>query len=203
MCLNGGRTPTRPGSGAVAPCASSWPTTPPVKSETYTLDGYVKLWEGEHCRKLSAQELETLKHGCIGVTALNIGTNGNPPLDNAYATLKQAEVRAKEMEKKCAGAGKKPRIFSKRFWSDGESYAPDPKTGKVDMSGYKYKAQPGYTNFDYGFYDEKSASWWHANHFDDPKGLGPMKVYRSTIEYYSRPLSDFDRQIFGVACGTP
>ena len=89
-------------------------------------------------------------------------------------------------------------IFSKRFYSDGQPYTPDPKTGKVDMSGYKYKAKPGLVNFDYGFYDESSNSWWHANHSEPG-----MKVYRSTKQHYSRPLQDFDKQVFSVACGKP
>jgi hypothetical protein len=154
---------------------------------------------------MSPEERDVLGHGCIGITALNLGTNRNPSLDNCYATLDQAKKRAKEMEAECAKTGRKPMIFSKRFFSDGENYTPDPTTGKVDMSKYKYKAKPKpgrpgetYVNFDYGFYDEASDSWWHANHAEPG-----MKVYRSTQEHYSRPLQDFDQQVYGVACGTP
>lgn len=49
-------------------------------------------------------------------------------------------------------------------------------------------------NFDYGWYDEESGSWLHANHAEPN-----MKVYQSTLEYYSRPLRNFDRQVFCVA----
>jgi len=43
-----------------------------------------------------------------------------------------------------------------------------------------------------------SNSWWHANHSEPG-----MKVYRSTLKHYSRPLLDFDSQIFSVTCGDP
>jgi len=143
-------------------------------------------------------EKAVLDAGCIGITALNLGISKNPPLDNAYSTFDKAKKKAKEMKKECAESGKVPKIFSKRFYSGGEDYEPDPKTGKVDMSKYKYKAKEGFVNFDYGFYDEKSNSFWHENHADPG-----MKVYRSTLKHYSRPLQDFDSQIFAVACGDP
>ena len=113
-------------------------------------------------------------------------------------------------------------IFSKRFYSNQEGTAaerahPDPTAfrpddkGQVDMSSYKYKARPGaeFTNFDYAWYDEKTDSWWHANHCQPytseagseyHQSCDPgMKVYQSTPEHYARPLGDFDRQVFVVA----
>ena len=97
-------------------------------------------------------------------------------------------------------------VFSKRFWSnqsadehervnpDDDAFLPDPVTGQVDMTGYAYHAKPGQTNFDYGWYDEENNCWWHANHAEPG-----MEVYQSSLEYYSRPLRDFDRQTFVVA----
>lgn len=95
-------------------------------------------------------------------------------------------------------------IFSKRFWtkqdpswSDAyakEVFRPNASTGQVDMSRYRYVARPGYVNFDYGWYDEQNRNWWHANH-----GEPGMEVYQSTLPYYSRPLMDFDAQVFTVA----
>jgi peptidoglycan hydrolase-like protein with peptidoglycan-binding domain len=97
-------------------------------------------------------------------------------------------------------------VFSKRFWSnqstdaaerenpDDEAFQPDPVTGQVEMKDYRYAARPGQVNFDYGWYDEETDSWWHANHADPG-----MEVYQSTLEHYSRPLKDFDRQVFSVA----
>jgi len=175
--------PTSPSAGTGAstpvgsittPCnsGSRWPSSPPKKSETISKNDYIKMWEKENCRKMTSAEKDVLDHGCIGITAFNLGINKNPPLDNAYATLKQAKARAAKMKKKCASSGKVPRIFSKRFYSNGGSYTPDPTTGKIDMSKYTYKAKPGHVNFDYGYYDETSNSWWHANHSEPG-----MKVY--------------------------
>ena len=105
-------------------------------------------------------------------------------------------------------------VFSKRFYAnqnpdwnkrkkaDTRSFKPDPGTGQVDMSGYRYKGRPDpsegvgadMVNFDYGWYDEATDSWWHANHAEPG-----MKVYQSTLKHYSQPLLNFDRQIFTVA----
>ena len=90
-------------------------------------------------------------------------------------------------------------IFSKRFWSGGEHYPVDPSSGKIDMSGYGrddyYRFRgPGYANFDYGYYDAETNSWWHANHSEPG-----MKVYQSTLEHFSRAYLGFDTQIFCVA----
>ncbi len=169
------------------------PVPPDVPSTTYTVDEYITRWEAENGRKMTDAERKTLARGCIGITSLNLGKNGlpNPPLGESYATLDQAKARADEIEK---ATGRRPEIFSKRFYSGGKDYTPDPKTGKVDMSGYDYKAKPGYVNFDYGFYDEANDAWWHANHCEPG-----MKVYRSTNAHYSRPLLDFDKQVYCVS----
>lgn len=189
-----------PRGSSVTPCPAgpAWPTTPPANSETYSVDDYIKMYEAKHCRKMTPEEKATLSRGCIGITALELGTSGNPSLDNCYSTLDQAKARAKTMKSECAKDGRTPQIFSKRFYSDGKDYTPDPITGKIDMGNYDYKAKPGYVNFDYGYYDEASNSFWHANHSEPG-----MKVYRSTQGHYSRPLLDFDKQVYGVACGKP
>lgn len=104
-------------------------------------------------------------------------------------------------------------LFAKLFWSnqsDGDNSAPDPtafkpdpKTGQVDMSGYKYKAQPGFVNFDYGFWDEASQCFWHANHmkYKDPAkdAADPMKVFQSTKDHFVKGYIDFDRIVFCIA----
>ncbi|AHI00814.1 hypothetical protein [Kutzneria albida] len=98
----------------------------------------------------------------------------------------------------------KASIFSKRFyswqnpdWSEERAhttYRPDRETDQVDMSTYRYRARPGYVNFDYGWFDQDTNTWWHANH-EEPR----MVVYQSTLRHYSRPLQDFDEQVFTVA----
>ncbi|MGY0231836.1 hypothetical protein [Longispora urticae] len=93
-------------------------------------------------------------------------------------------------------------VFSKRFHSGQDSgwtaeeteraFRPDAR-GQVDMTDYRYRAKPGYVNFDYGWYDPATGDWWHANHAEPD-----MEIYQSTLRYYSRPLLDFDRQVYSV-----
>lgn len=178
------------------------------ETKKHTFDDYVKKWEAERGRPITPDEKRTLAAGCIGITSLNIGTTRSPKLTACYAMFEQAWRKAKEFNSylKKLVPGRKAIIFSKRFWSGGKDYKPDPKTGEVNMSGYNYGTRPGkgYTNFDYGFYDEKTNKWWHANHCE-PTISGPrctssgsMYVYESNLQHYSRPLGDFDKQVFCI-----
>jgi hypothetical protein len=120
-------------------------------------------------------------------------------------------------------------MFAKLFWSnqsedweerlkpDEDAFKADPKTGEVDMSGYEYRAQSrykkdpktgaqvksSYVNFDYGFWDEASNCFWHANHmqYKDPvrAAQDPMIVLQSTREKFTKGYFDFDRIIFCIA----
>jgi hypothetical protein len=58
-------------------------------------------------------------------------------------------------------------------------------------------------NFDYGFWDEASNAFWHANHmqYKDAarSAADPMKVLQSTREKFVKGYIDFDRIVFGVA----
>jgi hypothetical protein len=219
---------------------------PGQDTKTFSRTEYEELWEKKNGRSITGDERDTLKRGCIGITALNLqGGNTDPPLGLSFSTFDKALqvadalnaiLRAKpEVDKLPDEASKHPVlnglknvissfppdldpkeykavVFSKRFFSNQSpswnarktavpgAFQPDPTTGQVDMSGYKYKAKvkpdgaSSYTNFDYAWYDAQTDSWWHANH----KEPG-MKVYQSTLEHYSRPLLDFDRQVFSVA----
>jgi hypothetical protein len=112
---------------------------------------------------------------------------------------------------------------NRQMWdkSDPNAFPVDPTTGKVDMTGYKYDwARPEmeyengqrtnidkpevdaatgekkfqwHVNFDYGFWDEASQCFWHANH-----GGPGMEVYQSTKEKFIAGYDDFDRIIFCV-----
>ncbi|MFD9960068.1 hypothetical protein [Amycolatopsis sp. NPDC058986] len=122
----------------------------------------------------------------------------------ANPLLNRLENVAKALPRWISTAKLKAVIFSKRFyskqnpqWSDEHArkvYRPDPATDQVDMSTYRYRAKPGYVNFDYGWFDQQTGSWWHANHSEPG-----MEVYQSTLKHYSRPLLDFDEQVFSVA----
>jgi hypothetical protein len=183
----------------------------------YTPEQYEAMWEKEQGKKLTSGNKSTIDRGCIGITANNINGGGNP-LDSAeavFGTFDQAhkfmEGRNKELHEMRADpkqANKAPQgeyvLFAKQFWSnqksgdnkqaDDKAFRPDPKTGRVDMSGYQYRAQPGYVNFDYGFWDDASQSFWHANHMNPG-----MIVYQSTKDHFIRGYIDFDRCVFGVA----
>ncbi|MET8799979.1 hypothetical protein ABZV91_26740 [Nocardia sp. NPDC004568] len=63
---------------------------------------------------------------------------------------------------------------------DAARFAPHPITGHVDMSGYYRQGKPGYTVFDYGYYDEGTASFWSANHNELYDPDNPLEVYQST-----------------------
>jgi hypothetical protein len=188
-----------------------------VDQRRYSVEQYQAMWEKEQEHKLSGGEKDTIARGCIGITANNVSGGGNPPLENAFGTFEQAhkyqEGRNKELHEMRADpkqAAKAPKgeyiLFAKLFWSnqnadpdkrkdhDDTAYKPDPKTGRVDMHDYKYRAQPGYVNFDYGFWDEASQCFWHANHSQPD-----MKVYQSTKDHFVRGYIDFDRIIFCVA----
>jgi hypothetical protein len=180
------------------------------QSKAYSLEEYIEKWERDHATAMTPAEKSTLARGCIGITALNLFTLGNPDLSNCYDTFAQVWEAQKKMNSflQANFPDRKAIIFSKRFYSGDQDYEPDPKTGKVDMSGYRYKAKPGFTNYDYGLYDEETGRWWHANHCDttlraNPKCGGPMEVYESNLVHYSRSLGDFDRQVFCVGVATP
>jgi hypothetical protein len=192
----------------------------------YSREQYNEMWEAEQGKKLSGAEQSTIERGCIGLTANNIAGGGNP-LDYAeavYGTFDQAHKHMQVKNKELEAMRAKPEtsamapegqyiLFAKMFWSnqqagdnkkaDDKAFRPDPKTGKVDMSGYKYKGQPGYVNFDYGWWDDTSQAFWHANHMEykDPekRKTNPMKVYQSTKDKFIAGYIDFDRTVFGIA----
>ncbi len=189
----------------------------------------------QHARgKMTARERETIDRGCIGITAANLNGGGNPlssaekiydNFDQAHAFMAEKNATLNWMASVPMLGGqvgtKRYVVFAKLFWSnqsdsakdrtkpDEDAYKADPKTGEVDMTGYKYKARVkedmsgGYVNFDYGFWDESSQSFWHANHmqYKDPvkRADDPMKVLQSTKGKFAKGYVDFDRIIYGVA----
>lgn len=195
----------------------------------YSREQYEHMWEEEQGRKLKDGEKDTIRRGCIGITANNIAGGGNPlqyaeatfgDFDHAHKYMQGKNKELHEMRADPSRANLAPDgeyiVFAKLFWSnqkegdnskpDDKAFLADPKTGRMDMTGYKYKAQPGYVNFDYGFWDESTQSFWHANHMEyrDPAQAkkDPMKVYQSTKEHFVRGYIDFDRIVFGVARAT-
>jgi hypothetical protein len=201
--LGGGRgSPVAPGGRTglalrgcdpptVKPAEGLAPALPAGKPyDIHTVDEYIKLWERQQGRKMTKKEKETLRAGCIGITAVNLGIGKNPPLDECFDTFAQAEKRRDELQ---AAKGGHFQLFSKRFYTGGKSYPAQPGTGRVDMSAYDYKAKPGWVNFDYGWYDEDTGNYWHAN-----EGGPSMEVYQSTPTEFAKPYGGFDRQVFCV-----
>ncbi|MBA3489865.1 MAG: hypothetical protein H0T78_10065, partial [Longispora sp.] len=120
-------------------------------------------------------------------------------LDNATSTLK-----APNGDENAPIGDIKAVIYSKRFWSGQDAnwspqvqdtkFRPNPNTGQVDMTEYKNLSKGQAVNFDYGYFDEATNTFWHANH-----GEPRMEIYQSTLEWYSQPYDFFDRQTFGVS----
>ncbi|HYN97269.1 MAG TPA: DUF4157 domain-containing protein [Pilimelia sp.] len=205
----------------------------PGQQRQYTPAQYIAMWEAEQGRPLTAAEKDTIDRGCIGLTANNLNGGGDPPLDLAFGTFDQAHKVMKEKNATLDWLSRFPIIggllagdaryvvFAKLFWSnqnpdiarrarsDPTAFKPDPTTGQVDMTGYEYREQPGKVNFDYGFWDEASQSFWHANHMDYGDPADPMIVLQSTKEKFAKVLTvagetrygyrDFDRVIYCVA----
>lgn len=182
----------------------------------HDINEYIERWEKEHGHTMTDDEKRTLGRGCVGISALTMEDLGNPDLTNCYDTFAQVWEAARKMNDilEAERPDRKAVIFSKRFWSGGKKYKPDPATGKVDLSEHQDEPRPSTPtydpiNFDYGLYDEKTGNWWHANHCDWPLSGDPdckfggerMEAYESNLQSYSKPLFDFDRQVFCVAIG--
>jgi hypothetical protein len=204
------------------------------KQRRFTPEQYMEMWEEEQGRKMTQAERETIERGCIGITAQNLNGGGNP-LGSAEVLFGGFDQAHKWMKEKNAArdwlsnlpivgkmfSNKRYVLFAKLFLSNQaedpeartkpneDAYKPDPKTGKVDMEGYKYLPRVKedmsgtYVNFDYGFWDESSQSFWHANHmrYKDPErnARDPMIVLQSTREKFAKGYIDFDRIVYGVA----
>ena len=184
--------------------------TDPWYHKDFSRRQYRKMWEAAHGVKMTRQQWRDLKRGCIGITVMELSNNGvpvMPPLSGAVSTFAAAQAQATALENDIRDhpenypPGTRVVIFSKRFWTaDPAKFLPD-ASGNVDMTGYDYSAQPGFVNYDYGLYDKRTDTWWHANHCANC-GMGRMKVYQSGLEYYSQPLLDFNRQVFIVTTTT-
>lgn len=185
----------------------------------YSRPQYTAMWEAEQGRPITWAEHQTIRRGCIGISAQNIGTR-NPPVNEVYSTFSKAKSIA---DARNAGLERYPSkpwvVFGMHFWSNQDpdekkretadplAFLPD-ADGKIDLSAYRAYARPGFVNFDFGFWDEVSGSIWHANHYE--KGpTDPMQVFQSTMAKFAKQFDengdrrygyrDFDREGWGVA----
>jgi hypothetical protein len=181
----------------------------------YSFEEYKDMYQNKNGgRCMTNPELNTYERGCIGITMINMGlTQGRPKivgnsyhnLNNPCIAFKKALAKAKEVELE---TGKKVVVFTTRFWTKDDSKYIGDTNDKVDLRGFRFNEDMargnGYTNFDFAVYDEDTNSWWGAdrehdpNKIKDPKG-DKMTVYNSNFSYITRPLTDFNRQIFSYA----
>ena len=111
-------------------------------------------------------------------------------------------------------------MFAIHFWSnqdpdetaraspDHSAFLPD-ASGKIDMTGYHYLEHPGFTNFDFGFWDETSG----VDLAREPLRVGPGRPDEGLPEHdghfaerfevtpgeWRFGYPDFDREGWGVA----
>lgn len=181
-------------------------------SNVRTMAQYIERWTQANNKPMTEKEKQTLARGCVGITALETESLKNPELSVCYQTFIAALKQKEKADALLADRGIKNRraiIFSKRFHNEQPLDLINKRTRQVDMRMTDSNtAKPGSTNFDYGLYDEATGKWWHANKCDpatinDVKRCAgdPMVVYESSLEHYSQPLNDFNRQVFCVTIG--
>jgi hypothetical protein len=187
----------------------------------YSKQQYEAMWEAEQGQKLTSTNKTTINLGCIGITANNLTGFASPDLREAYANFGDAYKAMQDHNSSLHRYDPNQYVlFAIHFWSnqdpddtkrvdpDHSAFLPD-ANGRIDMSGYKFREQPGFTNFDFGFWDDVSQSHWHANHYDISVD-DPMIVYQSTRAHFSNHFEeepgewrfgypDFDREAFVVA----
>ena len=222
----GARRLARLGYPLGVPLPAGAPT--PMKDEAdhreWNKNDFHAFWEQEQGRKLKDSEKKTIDRGCIGITANNLEGAGNPSLVEVYDDFATAHAAMKAHNSTWWNthvSDSKYVMFGMLFWSnqnpdkakrnvpDPGAFRGDPVTRKIDMAGYKYREKPGGVNFDYGFWDDSTASFWHANHKEFGP-VDPMIVYQSTRNRFATPYpladgttrygyAEFDRVAYGVA----
>ncbi len=163
-----------------------------------------KVWPEMTGAVMSKKQELTLQAGCVGVTSSFLGIEGYPSNSNAYATFEQAKSKKAQMELENPDAN--VVIYSIRFYTaDDTKYLPD-ASGNVDMGDWSMKERRsiqygGIThnlfNYDFGYLDEGSGYWWHAN-----EAYPDMTVLKGTLYDFSKSLPDFNRQVFAVDYST-
>lgn len=210
--------------GKPLPAGAPTPLTDETDHREWRKSDFNAFWEQEQGRKLSAAEKKNIDRGCIGITANVLEGSGNPSLDEVYDdfnTAHAAMVKHNSTWWNTYISDTRYVLFAILFWANQDpdlairknratsAFLADPVTRKIDMSGYRFRPQPGKVNFDFGFWDASVQSFWHANHSDSDLS-DPMIVYQSTKDRFARRIDlgggdirygyvDFDRVGYGVA----
>lgn len=162
----------------------------------YSFGKYQEMWERERGRKMTEGELATLRRGCIGITVLNLGGSGNPPLGESYNTFDQGHARMQAVQKlinehpnmtamdaQAAGyslnfTGKlgdyKAVMFAKLFWSN-------------------QKAKPNQADFNAGEHEWSEDHKWEKQPLMLPNGMTVEQMIKdkgrqATIDYVHNDL---------------
>ena len=168
----------------------------------FSVDEYIRMWEREQGRKVTAKEKEIIKRGCVGITEMNLyGEKGGKPLDQ-YPCGNSFEKALKELnawKTKIANFRRDPKLpeAQRENWQKIEAVI----YGKWIWSGNIEQAIPNAVNYDYGFWDEASQAFWHANHGEpkDPKDQDRMRVYQSSRKKFEEGYADFNTLTYYVA----
>jgi hypothetical protein len=217
--------------GSPLPTGAEKPKFGEDKSQRrYSVEQFERIW-GAQFHAMTADEMDNVDRGCIGITVANLGLASwrDPPLSEVYGTFEQA--RSVVAVRNAAAGPPDPAkpvqvwvMFAMLFWSNRSpddaarvkpapnAFRPDPVSGKVDMSpiaGNLGMARPGFVNFDFGFWDEKTQCFWHANHGVFAGMKSPEEIYQSTRGRFANKYTfngeehvsyeDFDRVVYGVA----
>ncbi len=170
----------------------------------------------------------TVRRGCVGLTCVELGIKEGkgdktwPDMRNCYATLSEAKDRKNVMEeqnickgKNCNHEKARPRIYSIHFWNNRGKNRTKPyasknsSTGKIDLSNWdrvrrpQLPGDPNWVNFDYGYLND-DGMMVHADHehLPDLPGVGPMTVLTSSVEDWMVNNTDFNYEVWCVACET-
>lgn len=210
--------------GSPLPSGAPTPLKDVKDQRQWNKTDFHSFWEQEQGRKLTDSEKKTIDRGCIGITANNLEGGGNPSLKEVYDDFSTALAAVQKYNSSVWNtyvSSSKYVLFGMLFWSnqdpdrekrwdpDPTAFRGDPSTHRVDMSGFKNRPQPTKVNYDYGFWDPSTASFWHANH-NEAGPDDPMIVYQSTKDKFARRIvmangdirwgyEDFDRVVYGVA----
>ncbi len=233
LSLAGARMLSRLGYplGAPLPASAPRPLKETPERREWKKDDFFYFWEAEQGRKLSDGEKKTVMRGCIGITANNLGVNGNPPLTEVYDDFDAAHAAMVTHNNTWWNRNvstTKYVLFGILFWSNQDAdddkrrnpnpsaFVAKPGTHRIDMTGYRFRGNPDGVNFDFGYWDEPTSSFWHANHAD-PSLPGskyrpdqPMIVYQSTRDKFAHRYvmddgsfrygyAEFDRVGYGLA----
>ncbi|QEC47923.1 hypothetical protein FSW04_10310 [Baekduia soli] len=201
----------------------------------YSVAQYEAMWRAQ-VGHLSEDEHADVLKGCIGITMLNLGYDSSriPPLNEVYGRFDIA--RSVAASRNAALGPIDPSattqvwvVFGMLFWSnradderkrfkpDPKAFRPDPLTNRVDIYREMYNFGEGrtrdYTNFDFGFWDEATQTFWHANHGTYKGQKTIEQIYQSTPGRFAHAFTtatgeervsydDFDRVVYGVALTT-